>query len=92
MATTIFATPSEEGAAISAALMAGGGMNTGQVIGSTDRLGGEAVDRPVEFPEVFSTLYHNMGIDARATTVKDLGGRPHYLVDSQHAPMRELVG
>ena len=77
---------------VSCALMAGGGMNTGQVIGSTDRLGGEAVDRPVEFPEVFSTLYHNMGIDARATTVKDLGGRPHYLVDSQHAPMRELVG
>lgn len=76
---------------VSCALMAGGGMNTGQVIGSTDRLGGEAVDRPVEFPEVFSTLYHNMGIDARATTVKDLGGRPHYLVDSQHAPMRELV-
>ena len=77
---------------VSCALMAGGGMNTGQVIGSTDRLGGEAVDRPVEFPEVFSTLDHNMGIDARATTVKDLGGRPHYLVDSQHAPMRELVG
>ena len=76
---------------VSCALMAGGGMNTGQVIGSTDRLGGEADDRPVEFPEVFSTLYHNMGIDARATTVKDLGGRPHYLVDSQHAPMRELV-
>ncbi len=77
---------------VSCALLAGGGMNTGQVIGATDRLGGEAVDRPVEFPEIFSTLYHNMGIDARTTTVEDLGGRPHYLVDAQYSPMRELIG
>lgn len=67
-------------------------MNHGQVIGATDRLGGEAVDRPVQFPEVFSTLYHHMGIDARTTTVEDLTGRPRYLVDPQHAPMKELIG
>jgi hypothetical protein len=77
---------------VSCALMAGGGMNTGQVIGATDRLGGEASARPVEFQEVFSTLYHNLGIDARNTTVEDFGGRPRYLVESQFAPMRELVG
>jgi len=35
-------------------------MKTGQVIGSTDRLGGEANDRPVHFQEVFATLYHNI--------------------------------
>lgn len=77
---------------VSCALLAGGGMKTGQVIGSTTRDGGEADDRPVEFPEVFSTLYHNLGIDARRTTINDLGGRPRYLVDSQYAPMPELVG
>ncbi len=38
-------------------------MRTGQVIGSTDRLGGEAKDRPVHFQEVFATLYHRLGID-----------------------------
>ena len=76
---------------VSCALMAGGEMNHGQVIGATDRLGGEAVDRPVQFPEVFSTLYHHMGIDARSTTVEDLTGRPRYLVDPQHAPMKELI-
>jgi hypothetical protein len=75
---------------VAAALMAGGGMKTGQVIGSTDRQGGEAADRPVEFGEVFATLYHNMGIDASATTVPDLSGRPQYLVDG-HQPMPELV-
>ncbi|NNE90519.1 MAG: DUF1501 domain-containing protein [Verrucomicrobiales bacterium] len=77
---------------VSSAVLACGGMNHGQVIGATDRLGGEATDRPVEFPEVFSTLYHGLGIDARTTTVDDLAGRPHYLVDAQYAPMKELVG
>ncbi len=38
-------------------LLAGGGMRTGQVIGSTNRLGEYAVDRPVHFQEVFATLY-----------------------------------
>jgi hypothetical protein len=67
-------------------------MNTGQVIGATDRNGGEAVERPVDFQEVFATLYHNVGIDVRTATVKDLNGRPRYLVDQQFAPMPELVG
>ena len=77
---------------VSTALLAGGGMNHGQVIGSTTRDGGEANSRPVEFPEVFSTLYHALGIDARRTTVNDLSGRPRFLVESEHAPIPELVG
>ena len=77
---------------VSTALLAGGGMKTGQVIGSTTQDGGEADDRPVEFPEVFSTLYHNLGIDARRTTIDDLSGRPRYLVENRYAPLPELVG
>jgi uncharacterized protein (DUF1501 family) len=76
---------------VSCGLVAGGGMKTGQVIGKTDRLGGEPVERPVTFGEVFATLYHNLGIDPNRTTVTDQTGRPHYLVDG-HLPMRELVG
>ena len=76
---------------VSCALLAGGGMKTGQIIGSTDRLGGEAEDRPVSFPEVFSTLYHNMGINSSTTTVPDLTGRPQYLVDNNVQPIQELV-
>ena len=75
---------------VGGALLAGGGMRAGQVIGSTDRLGEGPKDRPVHFGEVVSTLYHNMGIHAPTTTVKDLQGRPHYLVDG-HQPMKELV-
>jgi uncharacterized protein (DUF1501 family) len=77
--------------AVGCALLAGGGMKTGQVIGSTDRLADHAKDRPVHFQEVFATLYHNLGIDPNATTVKDLQGRPHYLVDNGVAPIRELL-
>ncbi len=77
---------------VSSAVLACGGMNHGQFIGATDRLGGEASERPVEFQEVFSTLYHKMGIDAQNTTVEDLTGRPMYLVDPEHSPMKELVG
>ena len=74
------------------ALMAGGGMNTGQVIGATDKTGSFPDERPVKFQEVFATLYHNLGIDPTQTTVTDDSGRPHYLVDSEIKPIRELVG
>ena len=76
---------------VSCALLAGGGMRTGQVIGATDRTGGEASDRPVHLGEVFSTLYNRLGIDTQTTTLTDLGGRPQYLVDLQHHPVRELI-
>lgn len=76
---------------VSCALMAGGSMRHGQVIGSTDRLGGEPVDRPVKFGEVFSTLYHHLGIDPLKSTVNDFAGRPQYLVEPGSMPLRELV-
>jgi hypothetical protein len=76
---------------VSCALLAGGGMKTGQVIGATDRLGGEAADRPVHFQEIFATLYNNLGINPNTTTVPDLTGRPHFLVDGQFQPMKEVV-
>jgi hypothetical protein len=77
---------------VSCALLFGGGMKSGQVIGATDRLGGEAVERPVQFGEVFATLYHNLGIDVTRATVPDLSGRPQFLVDQQQQPIVELVG
>jgi hypothetical protein len=76
---------------VNCALLAGGGMTTGQVIGATDRIAGEAVARPVTFGELFATLYHNLGIDTNHTTLTDLSGRPQYLVEENAVPMRELV-
>ena len=76
---------------VSSALLACGGMRTGQVIGSTNRLGEEALDRPVTFAEVLATLYHNMGLKVDTTTVTDLSGRPQYLVDDGTQPLAELI-
>ena len=77
---------------VSCAMLAGGGMRTGQVIGSTNRLAEEAKDRPVHFQDVFATLYHNLGIDVRKVKLPDLTGRPQYLIDnSQYGLIRELI-
>jgi hypothetical protein len=76
---------------VSCAVLAGGGMKTGQVIGATDRLGGEASERPVHFQEVFATLYNRVGIDVNKATINDLTGRPQFLVDNNQQPMRELI-
>lgn len=75
---------------VSCALLFGGGMKVGQVIGSTDRQAAEAADRPVQFGEVFATLYHTLGIDVNSARVPDLSGRPQTVVDG-YQPMRELV-
>jgi uncharacterized protein (DUF1501 family) len=74
---------------VSCALLAGGGMKTGQVIGATNRLGEFASQRPVHFQEVLATLYHNLGIDTARTTIVDPTGRPQHLVD--YPAMREVV-
>jgi uncharacterized protein (DUF1501 family) len=76
---------------VNCAILAGGGMRTGQVIGATDRIAGEAVSRPVRFGELFATLYHNLGIDVSRSTITDLTGRPQYLVEDNAQPMAELV-
>jgi uncharacterized protein (DUF1501 family) len=74
---------------VSCALLAGGGMKTGQAIGATNRLGEYAAKRPVHFGEIFATLYHNLGLNPETTTVNDPTGRPQHLVE--HPVMRELV-
>jgi hypothetical protein len=77
-------------APVSCALLAGGGMRTGQVIGSTDRTGSYARERPVHLQDVFATLYHNLGIDVTRQTLTGPNGRPMYLLDRTD-PIRELV-
>ncbi len=74
---------------VSCAYLAGGGMNTGQAIGSTNRMGEEPANRPVHMQEIMATLYHNLGIDTATVTIPDPTGRPQYLVD--HPPISELV-
>jgi hypothetical protein len=76
--------------AVGGGLLAGGGWKTGQVIGATDRLGGEVADRPIHFGEVIASLYQHLGINPETTTVPDLAGRPRYLM-ADHPALPELV-
>ena len=71
------------------ALLAGGGMRTGQVIGATDKFAAYPKDHPVTFQQVFATLYHNLGIDP-ATKVSDRSGRPMALLDEPE-PLAEVI-
>lgn len=71
------------------ALLAGGGMRTGLVIGSTDKNAAYAKDRPISIQNVFATLYHNLGIDP-GSFITNRSGRPVRLLD-EPVPIRELV-
>lgn len=75
---------------VSCALLAGGGMRTGQVIGSTNRLGEFAKDRPIHVQQVVGQIYRNLGIDPAATTIADPTGRPQYLIENRD-PILELM-
>ena len=70
--------------------MAGGGLQTGQVIGSTNRRGEKADDRPVHLQEVFATVYHQLGVDLESSQLIDPAGRPQYILDHRR-PIAELV-
>jgi len=81
----------DHGPRVSSALLACGGMKTGQVIGQTDRQAGEAVERPVRFEEVYATLYRNLGINLNSDRLFDFRGRPQYLVPPGTQPLDELI-
>ena len=76
---------------VNCALMAGGGMRHGQVIGATDRIAGEAIARPVTFGEVYATLFHHLGINVDQTTITDNNGRPQYLVEADGNALPEFI-
>ena len=70
--------------------LAGGGLRHGQVIGATDREGGQISERPVTPGDLAATIYHHFGIPLD-TTYNDHQGRPHYIVQQGGRPIRELI-
>lgn len=71
------------------AIIAGGGLKSGLVVGQTTKDAGFPKDRAITYQEVFATLYHALGIDPD-TMVPDRNARPMRLLD-ELAPMRELI-
>jgi hypothetical protein len=66
-------------------------MPSGQVIGSTDKIGAYAAERPIHYRDVLSTIYHNLGIDS-TTYIRDQAERPVRILPEESRPIRELVG
>jgi uncharacterized protein (DUF1501 family) len=71
------------------AVLAGGGVAGGAIVGKTDKAGVEVSDRPVTVPDLFATFCASLGIDAAKENVSS-SGRPIKLVDGGQA-VRELL-
>lgn len=66
-------------------LFAGGGIRTGQVIGSTDRYGEDPVDRPVSPLDFLATIYRHLNIDYGNTAIVNFAGRPVPILNDGNA-------
>ncbi len=71
------------------AALAGGGLAGGRVIGRTDRLGLEPVDRPVSVQDLFATIYGQLGVDPEKKYMTPVG-RPIKALEGG-LPVKELL-
>ena len=71
------------------AILAGGGLETGQVVGATNARGERPVGQPYTPQNVLATIYRILDIDLQ-TTLNDHTGRPVYLLDDPQ-PIKELI-
>ena len=76
------------GNAISA-MIAGGGLRAGQVVGATNSKAEHPVERPLKPGNLLATVYHCLGIDP-AQTFNDHSGRPVAILDERE-PIHELL-
>ncbi|MBI2825585.1 MAG: DUF1501 domain-containing protein [Planctomycetia bacterium] len=75
--------------AAQSALVAGGGLRMGRVVGATNAKGEYPAERPLTPQDLLATIYRHLGVDPKATLV-DFFGRPVPLLHSGE-PIRELV-
>ncbi|MCC6586461.1 MAG: DUF1501 domain-containing protein [Bryobacterales bacterium] len=71
------------------ALAAGGPFRGGEVIGSSDEIGGYPKDNPITPAMMAATIYRGLGIDLE-TELPGAQGRPIPLVDRGVEPIRQL--
>jgi len=77
-------------ARVNGALLAGGGLKVGQVVGSTDAIAATAKDDPIPYPNVLATVYHALGIDPHGM-VYDISNRPNPILPSSTQVVGKLV-
>jgi uncharacterized protein (DUF1501 family) len=71
------------------ALISGGGLRMGQVIGATNHRGEYPAERPLSPKDLLATIYRHLGIDARSE-FRDFAGRPLPIL-GEGEPIRELI-
>jgi uncharacterized protein (DUF1501 family) len=74
--------------AVWSAVMAGGGINGGQVIGASDADAAYPADRPVSPQELLATIYYSLGVDASRRLARPDGSSCALVPDAE--PIREL--
>jgi hypothetical protein len=72
------------------ALLIGGGLKMGQVVGETDSRAERSTSGSISFQNVLATIYRVLGVDP-SLKLPDFHGRPQYILDDPQ-PIRELVG
>jgi hypothetical protein len=70
-------------------LVSGGGIRTGQVIGSTDAKGEHPKSRPLTPNDLWATVYRHLGVDTERS-FPDPSGRPMPIL-ADGIPIRELI-
>ncbi len=68
---------------------AGGGVQGGRAVGSSDPIGGVPADRPTPPADVIATVFHSMGFDLE-TELPGPNGRPFPIVDFGSREIKEL--
>lgn len=71
-------------------IWAGGGIQTGGIIGATDKRGEDVIERACGPGDFLATIYHHLGIDSGKVMIQDFNGRPTPIVNDGK-PIAELV-
>jgi len=71
------------------AVLAGGGIRGGQIVGQSDKIGAFPQQRPISPADIHATVFAALGYDPRDITYPTVDGRPTLLSDGE--PIRELL-
>ena len=75
--------------ALMSVLLAGGGLQVGQIVGASNRNGEVPVDAAYRPENVLATVYRHLGIDP-ALKLVDLAGRPRHILERREV-IQELI-
>jgi hypothetical protein len=70
--------------------MAGGGIKGGQIVGATDDIGLRAVERPIHFRDIHTTILNQLGLNQDALSYMHLG-RKERLTEVHGNVIKEIV-